>query len=266
MHLQDMTHLVWSKNPSGTLGTGGVYYKAICGNKYYKMSNYDAYEKSVIGYESVYEAIVTDLLEYMGIECLHYDLLYAKICVEDVTIDTYITESMEFKQNNEVKTTAENFYNAMRETKSEDPLTCFRRLGYEDYTNSLMLVDYLIINRDRHGANIEYLSSSDGSRIAPLFDNGISLLAPYNNNERAVEVFDVSRAVEANNFFGSKNLERNLDLITKPVRVRKLTESIIDSILFKYDSILPPLYIAKIKETLLWRYTYVKNKNLLLEE
>ena len=41
-----------------------------------------------------------------------------------------------------------------------------------------ILTAYLILNRDRHGANIEVLRNSRKKtvRLAPLFDHGLSLL------------------------------------------------------------------------------------------
>lgn len=42
----------------------------------------------------------------------------------------------------------------------------------------MLAVDFLILNRDRHGANIEVLRNARARtlRIAPLFDHGLSLL------------------------------------------------------------------------------------------
>ena len=42
----------------------------------------------------------------------------------------------------------------------------------------MIAVDYIILNRDRHGANIEVLRNSRAHslRIAPLFDHGLSLM------------------------------------------------------------------------------------------
>lgn len=40
----------------------------------------------------------------------------------------------------------------------------------------MFLLDYIICNRDRHGANIEVLQKGDTYRLAPLFDNGLSFM------------------------------------------------------------------------------------------
>ena len=34
-------------------------------------------------------------------------------------------------------------------------------MGWEDYVYQMLIVDYLILNRDRHGANIEVLRNSE---------------------------------------------------------------------------------------------------------
>jgi serine/threonine-protein kinase HipA len=49
-----------------------------------------------------------------------------------------------------------------------------------DELDRLIVFDYLIDNYDRHMRNVELLSMEDGSvRLAPLFDNGSSLLADW---------------------------------------------------------------------------------------
>lgn len=46
----------------------------------------------------------------------------------------------------------------------------------EQYFYQVFLLDYLICNRDRHGANVEVLEKRGDYRLAPVFDNGLSLL------------------------------------------------------------------------------------------
>lgn len=75
----------------------------------------------------------------------------------------------------------------------------------------MMLVDYLIANRDRHGSNIEVILSPDGSaRLAPIFDNGLSFVAPFAGQRDAIEAFDPLRRVATTNYIGSRFLEDNL--------------------------------------------------------
>ena len=44
-----------------------------------------------------------------------------------------------------------------------------RAHGWEEQIKQMMLVDYLIANRDRHGSNIEVILSPDGSASLRLF-------------------------------------------------------------------------------------------------
>ena len=63
-----------------------------------------------------------------------------------------------------------------------------RAHGWEGQIKQMMLVDYLIANRDRHGSNIEVILSPDGSaRLAPIFDNGLSFVAPFAGQRDAIE-------------------------------------------------------------------------------
>ena len=82
---QDLTKLQWSKirNSSGTAGSFLKAYRKI-GNKkvYYELSQYDNI-KGVVGIESVNEIIVDGLLNILGVEHLHDQLIHADIKVDE---------------------------------------------------------------------------------------------------------------------------------------------------------------------------------------
>ena len=80
----------------------------------------------------------------------------------------------------------------------------------------MIVVDYLILNRDRHGANIEVLRNSRKKtlHLAPLFDHGLSLLCRCMNDSQ-VDAFDVMEDKLCNNFIGSRSTWENLKLIPK---------------------------------------------------
>ncbi len=82
----------------------------------------------------------------------------------------------------------------MTKDPGETPLAFCRRKGWAEYVYQMLLVDYLILNRDRHGANIEILRNRRSGRTAPapLFDHGLSLLYSC-RDEREAENFDVMR-------------------------------------------------------------------------
>ena len=80
----------------------------------------------------------------------------------------------------------------------------------------MLVVDFLILNRDRHGANIEVLRNSRKKTIhlAPLFDHGLSLLFNCRDNA-AVTAYDVMADKRVNNYIGSGSTWENLKLIPK---------------------------------------------------
>ena len=102
---QDLTYLSWAKirNSSGTAGSFLKAYSELEGNKtYYKLSDYDRVE-GIVGHECVNEIIVDRLLDRLGIEHLHYQLIHAEIIVGDKNYDTYLCASSDFKELGESK-------------------------------------------------------------------------------------------------------------------------------------------------------------------
>lgn len=267
MKLIDLSHLNWDENTTGTASTGGNYLKATYGNglnkEYYKMSSYDAYLKQVVGYEAIFEVIVSRLCKKLGIPALKYKLVKGRVIVKDNEFITFVSVSKEFKTAKEKKITFEKFYIQNRQ-ENEDPLTFARRCGFTCYIDNMFLLDFLICNRDRHGANIEVLKS-DKIRLAPLFDNGISFTAPYGMNESAIKNFDISTDVVANNYLGSRSLEGNLNEISSPVLVNKLVPEDRRAIFYGLSECLPQIVKDKVWETIVRRYKHAKDKGFLIE-
>ena len=81
----------------------------------------------------------------------------------------------------------------------------------------MMAFDYLIINRDRHGANIEVILRDGTVELAPLFDHGVSFAFSCYDDEERIRAFDPMADRNANNYIGSRSLERNLELIPSGV-------------------------------------------------
>lgn len=117
----------------------------------------------------------------------------------------------------------------------------------------------MFINRDRHGANVEVLKYPDGSyHIAPMFDNGYSLVSVLHDNIEAVENFDSMRDYIANNFIGSKSLYENVSLLAAPLRTTAVTENDVVAAVNKYSAFLSPTHIHKITEIIWSRYTWLE--------
>ena len=214
---QNMTYLSWAKIRNSS-GTAGSFLKSFSDfediKTYYKLSNYDAY-RGVIGHECVNEIIVDRLLSILGIEHLEYRLIHADVQVDDSIIDTYLCESKDFKAKGESKIALDAFYQAER-LEGEKPLDFCIRMGWERYIYEVLVVDFLILNRDRHGANIEVLRNSKNKtlRLAPLFDHGLALLFQCQESG-GFEKEDVMEDKPIQCFVGSKSAKENLSLIPK---------------------------------------------------
>ena len=214
---QDLTYLSWSvyRNSSGTAGSFLKSYSELGGKKvYYKLSNFDKVQ-GVIGHECVNELIVDRLLTILGIPHLPYQLIHADIMLEGKIHEVYLCASEDFKEKGESKI-ALDAYKEREAFPKESALDFCVRMGWETYIYQMMVVDYLILNRDRHGANIEVLRNSRKKtlHLAPLFDHGLSFLCRC-MNDRQVEAFDVMEDKLCNNFIGSRSTWENLKLIPK---------------------------------------------------
>lgn len=121
----------------------------------------------------------------------------------------------------------------------------------------MIAVDYLILNRDRHGANIEVLRNARAKtiRIAPLFDHGLSLLYSC-TSDAMVKNFDVSEDKRCQNFIGSYSCYENLNLIEnkKKIFAGKLKESDKAVLLADLHGILSETYLDAIWNMIYKRY------------
>lgn len=215
MQKQDLTYLSWSKirNSSGTAGSFLKSYSDLGGKKiYYKLSNYDAY-RGIVGHECVNEIIVDRLLNILGVSHLHYNLIYADVLVDTTIYTTHVCSSEDFKENGESKIALDTFYQAEK-MEDESPLDFCKRFGWEEYVYEMLVVDFLILNRDRHGANMEVLRNSKrrSYRLAPLFDHGLSLLFQCTTEEEVSRV-DVLEDKKVQCFVGGSSSLENLNII-----------------------------------------------------
>ena len=214
---QNLTYLSWSKirHSSGTAGSFLKSQSELGGKKiYYKLSNYDK-TKGIIGHECVNEIITDRLLDILGVPHLSYQLINADIIIDGKRQESYICASEDFKQIGESKIALDVYWEA-EHLDGESPLEFCIRSGWEEYVYQMLVIDFLILNRDRHGANIEVLRNSKKKtvRLAPLFDHGLSLLFSCTDDASASE-FDVNADRRVNNFIGSGSTWENLSLIPK---------------------------------------------------
>lgn len=264
--LQDLKFLDWTDKKI-SLGTPGCFLKAYEEKNgvrlYYKLSNYDSY-RGIFGHECVNELIVSRLLDLLGIPHLNYQLVYAELCIDGQVEKGYVSRSVNFRKKNERKIAFDVYYELYRE-KKESPLEFVKRLGWEQYVYQMFVVDFLICNRDRHGANIEILlDETEEPRLAPLFDHGLSFLFSCYDNQEAIQRFDVMEDKVVNNFIGSKSLEYNLHLIPKGMRLfpRELKKEHEKELMKGLEHALPEIHLKKIWEMLWKRWNkYVEIRN-----
>lgn len=268
--LQDYKYLSFSINRHSS-GTDGTFLKAVDEKMdkryYYKLSNYNSAD-GFFGHESVNEIIVDRLLNIIGIKHLHYDLIYAQVSINKQIYQTYMCVSENYKKNEESKISFELFYDN-KKYENEDIFSFSNRYDLLDDIEDIILVDYLIDNRDRHGANIEVLhNKTTGSyRLAPIFDNGLSLLFSC-TNEDMIKEYDVTKKIKAQSYFGNNDLEKNLLLIrqNKMKIINKLSKEDKEYIFKDLDGI-----ISKNHQDKIWRlinkriesYGYIRNQRCL---
>lgn len=259
--LNMMEYLNWSKS-RGSSGTAGTFLKAEAdygdGKKYYKLSNFSP-NRGVFGHECCNELIVDRLLSLLGVEHLDYRLILAIVEIGNVTCGTYLCESDDFKKPGESKIAFDLFYHLEKQDYEDSVIEFCRNMGWSDYIWQMIVVDFLILNRDRHGANIEVLRSADGKslRLAPLFDHGLSLLFDCHTDEE-IEAFDVMKDRPVQSIFGSRSVKDNLKLIPagEEPEFNKLKQSDRDFLFEGFRGIISELHQDKIWEMIWKRWKY----------
>ncbi|MBO5097776.1 MAG: hypothetical protein J6B96_05630 [Agathobacter sp.] len=264
---QDLTYLRWShiRSSSGTAGTFLKSQSVVSGEKiYYKLSNFDS-DKGVVGHECVNEIIVDRLLTLLGVEHLEYQLIHADIEVEGKVYDTWLCASKDFKKAGESKAALDNYYQVNKRIDESRYDFCVNN-GWQEYIDRMLVVDYLILNRDRHGANVEVLRDARRKklRIAPLFDHGLSFLCSCQSSDEIMQ-FDILEDKPCQNFFGSRSTYENLKYIEKKqnVFVNVLKEEDKELLLADLETVLSKEHWDKIWDMLWARWCeYEKLWNL----
>ena len=194
-------------------------------------------------------------------EHLRYELINADIEIEGNIYNTYLCASEDFKKRGESKIALDDYYRTNAK-KGESHYDFCVREGWKEYIDRMIAVDYLILNRDRHGANIEVLRNSRAHtlRIALLFDHGLSLLYSCMSDNDA-EQFDIMQDKWCQNFIGGFSCSENLQLIKDKTKIfeNKLQESDRDIIFEGMDNILSDIFINKIWNMIYERYKIYEN-------
>ena len=254
--LQDMTYLSWSLI-RGSSGTAGSFLKAyeenVEGKIYYKLSNYDSY-RGIIGHECVNEIIADRLLTILGIPHLSYQLIHANILVDGQQHETWLCASKDYKRRGDRKVALDAYYQIER-NPGESPMDFCIRNGWENEIFQMLVFDYLILNRDRHGANMEVLINrfQKSVRLAPLFDHGVSLLSRC-PDEASMRKENVMADKPIQCFVGSHSAWDNLQLIPQGryPDLTSLQSSDKSTLLEGLDEALGSIWLDRIWE-MIWR-------------
>lgn len=261
--LQDMRYLNWTRTRKSS-GTAGSFLKSYDDSskkkKYYKLSDYDPVNK-LIGHECVNEIIVQRFLDLLGINHLKYTLINALIAVDGMEINTYLCESEDFKKPGESKIALEDYFMIHKEG-NESPFEFCLRNGWEKYIYDMLLTDYIILNQDRHGANIEVLRDAKNRliRLAPLFDHGLSLLCRCHTPDE-IKKFDVCEDRKVQTFIGTSSTFENIHLLPKEYinSLPNISESDIDDLFTGLDDVISKEHLDKINEMILKRWYSLGN-------
>lgn len=255
--LQDLRHLEWSER-ANTSGTAGCFLKSReqtgAGLWYYKLSCYDSY-RGIYGHECANEIVASRLMSILGVEHLEYRLVHALVLVDGTERETWLNRSRSFRARGERKQALDTFYD-LNKAPGESPLELCERFGWLEQIQKIMLVDYLIANRDRHGANIEVLLHPNGTlRLAPVFDSGLSFVFSCYNDVDRVRAFDPLSDINANNYLGTRSLEENLKrFVPADLDVSPLPSDCKDTLFRKLDGVLSDAHIEKMWEILQKRW------------
>ena len=257
MEKLDLTYLNWSKTRN-LGGIAGSFLKAYYDNTYYKLSNYDAY-KGIFGHEAINEYVVDKLLDILNIEHVHYELINADIIINNKKYNTYLCASKNYRKENETKVALDTFYETYA-IDGESPIDMLTRMGFDDYINNVFLVDFLIVNRDRHGANIEIIKDTKNNsiRLAPLFDHGLSLFFSDNDFTK-IKKSNYLEDKKVQSFLGGSSLFDNLKLMSKYPKIKKLNLKDYNYMFSDLYDIMPKTWIDNVYNLINKRIEYYEN-------
>lgn len=264
MRKVDLTELSWHRNDIAGSSVGSLYKATQLENGvclYYKLSRYMG--GRLVGHEAINEVIVSRLLDVLELEHTSYDLIDAAVSIKGITFRAPVCVCEEYKHDDEE---AIPFCDLFEEESLEAYEWCHTN-GFGSQIDTQILVDFIINNTDRHGANTELLKTQEKwTRLAPIFDNGASFVYSSGNNLKSIIASDPMYDYPAGNSIGSSSLFKNLNLIQQPIPVSPLTEKRRSFIFRDLSRVISRVHLDKIWEFIWRRYNYAKDKNFLLEK
>lgn len=188
------------------------------------------YKADYMGYEALSEFVVSELLKKSNVtDFVSYSLVKIKADEKE-----YIgCESVNFKKENEILIPIEKLHRqylgkglaqtlAEKETVEErisytvsfiEEKTNLKNVG--EYFSFLLAIDAFFLNEDRHTNNIAVIRNEKTKefKMAPFFDNGLSLLSDTNDYKLSEELFKSIDRITAKPF--DRDFDTQLDVAEK---------------------------------------------------
>ena len=252
--MKDYRNLQWTFSSASS---GGTYLKAeqFSGGKkyYYKLSDFQ--NGRFTGCEAALEVIASRLGQYLGFPVLKYTGSMARIIIDGKEYQTFVVRSQNYVKSGFTVIPLITDYLTNRLSDMESPLAYCQRIGLQPYLDCVFLFDYLIMNIDRHGHNIELLYNTENQmQPAPIFDNGRSLTCSCGNNTVLIQNWDYRANEPVNNFVGSIYPQQNLKHISRIYTLPKLTEDVFAMLFRGLGSMISSEHQNTITEAISWRY------------
>lgn len=181
-----------------TASSQGVCPKAYHAGVFYKAGNFNP-TTGFYGYSAYNDVIASRYLRQLGLEVLTYDGNMALIQFNGKEYTTYVNWSADYRIKGE-DVSVESLMRA--DGVSPEERVNYMRMHGLTFFDTMLVADFLIGNRDRHGGNIRM----SGGKFTPLFDFNLSMFMPDGQSR--------THHPKCNNFIGSPDLDENLALVT----------------------------------------------------
>lgn len=198
MEILDLRNINWN-NLNFT--SPGMVPKYIDSNRFYKLSLYNELV-GFYGNEPIYEELAFYVGKSLGISVVETNTLMAKIRYNGIEYKTLVSISPNFSKDKQYFPVEK--YCLLHNINSLDLLKGVHSIDL----SSILIFDFIINNKDRHGRNIEL----NEYEIAPCFDNSFSFCSKIEDNQLNSKLY---QDYMANNYMGYPNLYQNLDVISK---------------------------------------------------
>ena len=252
----DLRGLTWSRS-AGSVNSDGAFLKAESPDKslYFKLSSYNA-AQGIYGHETINELLAYRVAAELGFPVPETELTKALVCIDGTEYETYVALSATYKLPEETRMSFENFYKSVR-ADNESAFSVAVRFGWEKQVYQMFLFDFLVFNRDRHGANLEVLDRYGVRRLSPLFDNGLSFaVSCYTDAE--LDKFDIHADRQVNNFIGSRSLYENIASMPSYISMNNPRPDFHDRLLAGLHNILSAKHKEVIWDLFSSRWAYVR--------